>query len=78
LIVPAKKGFEAKGATVRFDISDAKNPVLVAVKGKTEIRIPVNTNLAYVNGVATKLDGVAVFDGIGTNYVPQSAIDLMN
>ncbi|HBL35762.1 MAG TPA: alkaline phosphatase [Firmicutes bacterium] len=78
LFVPAKKGFEAKGATVRFDISDAKNPVLVAVKGKTEIRIPVNTNLAYVNGVATKLDGVAVFDGTGTNYVPQSAIDLMN
>ena len=78
LFVPAKKGFEAKGATVRFDTSDAKNPVLVAVKGKTEIRIPVNTNLAYVNGVATKLDGVAVFDGTGTNYVPQSAIDLMN
>ncbi len=78
LFVPARKAFEAKGATVRFDTSDAKNPVLVAVKGKTEIRIPVNTNLAYVNGVATKLDGVAVFDGTGTNYVPQSAIDLMN
>ena len=53
------------------------NPVFVAVKGDIEIRIPVNTNKAFVNGVEHKLDGVAVFDGIGTNYVPQSAIDLM-
>jgi hypothetical protein len=58
-------------------MSDAKNPVFVAVKGDTEIRIPVNTNLAYVNGARTTLDGVAVFDGVGTNYLPQSAIDLM-
>lgn len=77
LFVPARKAFEAKGATVSFDTSDPKNPVFVAVKGDIEIRIPVNTNKAFVNGVEHKLDGVAVFDGIGTNYVPQSAIDLM-
>lgn len=77
LFVPARKAFEAKGATVSFDTTDPNNPVFVAVKGDTEIRIPVNTNKAFVNGVETKLDGVAVFDGIGTNYVPQSAIDLI-
>lgn len=78
LFVPARKAFEAKGATVSFDTSDVKNPIFVAVKGTTEIRIPVNTNIAYVNGVEKKMDGVAVFDGIGTNYVPQSAVDLMD
>lgn len=39
-------------------------------------KIPVNKNLAYVNGSAVKLDGVTVFNGINT-YVPQSAIDLI-
>lgn len=77
LFVPARKAFEAKGATVSFDVTDSANPVLVVVMGQTEIRIPVNTNIAYVNGVETKLDGVEVFDGIGTNYVPQSAVDLL-
>jgi alkaline phosphatase len=78
LFVPARKAFEAKGATVSFDVTDKLNPVFVAVKGTTEIRIPVNTNKAYVNGVLKTLDGVAVYDGIGTNYVPQDAVDLIN
>lgn len=77
LFVPARAAFEAKGATVSFDAADPKNPVLVARKGATEIRVPINTNLAFVNGTAVELDGVAVFTGSGTTYVPQSAIDLI-
>ncbi|MPM39430.1 hypothetical protein SDC9_86063 [bioreactor metagenome] len=77
LFVPARAAFEAKGAAVSFDAADPKNPVLVARKGATEIRVPINTNLAYVNGTAVELDGVAVFTGSGTTYVPQSAVDLI-
>lgn len=77
LFVPARKGFEALGASIRFDTTDKVNPVLVITKNQTVIRIPVNTNIAYVNGVKTMLDGIAVFDGVGTNYVPQSALDLV-
>ena len=77
LFVPARAAFEALGATVSYDTGDPYNPAVVAVRGTTEIRIPVNTSIAYVNGVRTALTGVAVFDGIGTNYVPQSAIDLL-
>ncbi len=77
LFVPARKAFETKGATVTWDASDEKNPVVIAVKGTNEIRIPVNTNIAYVNGVQTKLDGVVVYDGSGTTYLPQSAADLL-
>lgn len=76
LFVKAREGFEAKGAEVSFDATDAKNPVLVAKKGSTEVRMPVNKNIAYVNGSQVKLDGVVVFNGI-TTYVPQSAIDLI-
>ena len=77
LFVPARKAFEAKGASVSFDETDKLNPYLVVTKGQTEIRIRVNTDIAYVNGTETTLDGVAVYDGVGTNYVPQSAIDLL-
>ncbi|MGE4485018.1 MAG: alkaline phosphatase [Oscillospiraceae bacterium] len=77
LFVPARAAFEALGATVSYDTSDPDNPAVVAVRGTTEIRIPVNTNIAYVNGVRSELTGVAVFDGVGTNYVPQSAVDLL-
>ncbi len=77
LFVPARKAFEAKGASISFNETDKLNPYLVATKGQTEIKIRINTDIAYVNGVETKLDGVAVYDGIGTNYVPQSAIDLL-
>jgi len=77
LFVLARSAFEAKGATVSFDNTDPKNPVLKAVKGTTEIKLPIYTNIAYVNGVPTKLDGVTVFDGAGKTYVPQSAVDLI-
>lgn len=77
LFLKARDAFEAKGATVAFDNkTDPKNPVLVVKKGSKEIKMPVNKNIAYVNGLPVTLDGVVVFNGI-TTYVPQSAVDLM-
>ena len=76
LFVPVRAAAEAKGAEVEWNTDDAKNPVVVITKDGSEIKIPVNKNIAYVNGSEVKLDGVTVFNGINT-YVPQSAIDLI-
>lgn len=77
LFVPVRLAAEAKAAEVAWNTEDELNPVVVITKGSDEIRIPVNKNLAYVNGNAVILDGVTIFNGINT-YVPQSAIDLIN
>lgn len=77
LFVKASAAFASKGATVEFDNkTDVNNPVLVVKKGNTEIKMPVNKNIAYVNGSPIILDGVIVFNGIST-YVPQSAVELI-
>lgn len=76
LFVEAQSAFEAKGATVKFDTTDAKNPVLIVEENKTKLELPVNKNIAYVNGKEVKLDGVVVYNGINT-YVPQSALKLV-
>ena len=78
LFVKARTAFEAKGATVEFDNkTDSKNPVLIVKKGNTEIKLPINKNIAYVNDKLTTLDGVVLFNGINL-YVPQSAVDLIS
>lgn len=76
LFVEARDAFKAKGAEVSLDDTDSKNPVLVVIKDNTELRLPINKNIAYVNGSPVTLDGVVVFNGISV-YVPQSAIDLI-
>ena len=76
LFIKARSAFEAKGAAVVLDNTDPKNLVLIVKKGSTEIKMPVNKNIAYVNGTPVILDGVVVFNGIYT-YVPQSAVDLI-
>jgi alkaline phosphatase len=75
LFVRAHQAFAAKGATVSYDKTDAKNPVVVVTKGSTVLRLPVNKNIAYVNGKAVTLDGVVVDSG--DIYVPQSAVALI-
>lgn len=76
LFVPVRTAAEAKGAEVIWNADDPQNPVVVIIKDGNEIKIPVNKNIAYVNGSEVKLDGVTVFNGLNT-YVPQSAIDLI-
>lgn len=77
LFVKARDAFEAKGAAVKFDnVTDPQNIVLIATKGDVEIRMPVNKNIAYVNGTPVPLDGIVVFNGISC-YVPQNAVALI-
>jgi alkaline phosphatase len=76
LFVKARDAFEANGAKVGFDNSDVNNPVLSVEKYNIKVELPINKNIAYVNGEAVKLDGVVVFNGISV-YVPQSAVDLI-
>jgi alkaline phosphatase len=76
LFVKARDAFEANGAKVGFDNADVNNPVLTVEKDNIKVELPINKNIAYVNGEAVKLDGVVVFNGISV-YVPQSAIDLI-
>ncbi|MPM07240.1 hypothetical protein SDC9_53546 [bioreactor metagenome] len=76
LFVKARDVFESKGAKVEFNNSDVNNPVFIVEKDNIKIEMPINKNIAYVNGKAVKLDGVVVFNGINV-YVPQSAADLI-
>lgn len=76
LFIKSRPAFEAKGATVTFDNSDINNPVLIVEKNNVKIEMPVNKNIAFVNGTVVELDGVVVYNGINT-YVPQSAVDLI-
>ncbi|MEA4897872.1 MAG: alkaline phosphatase [Christensenellaceae bacterium] len=75
LFVRAIPAFEAKGATVTFDESDAANPAIVVKKGDAELRMIVNRNAATLNGETVTLDGVVV--NSGDLYVPQGAVDLI-
>lgn len=76
LFVPVRAAAEAKGAEVIWNADDVQNPVVIITKNGNEIKVPINKNIAYVNGEAVKLDGVTVFNGINT-YIPQSAIELI-
>lgn len=76
LFVPVRAAAEAKGAEVEWNKDDENNPFAIITKDGNEIIIPVNKNIAYVNGDEVKLDGVTVFNGINM-YVPQSAIDII-
>lgn len=75
LFVRAIPAFEAKGATVALDESDAANPAVVVKKDGTELRMIVNRNAATLNGETIQLSGVVVISG--DIYVPQDAIDLV-
>ena len=67
---------EKLGATVLWDNTDSLNPnVVINIEGK-EIVVPVNKNIAYVNGNKITLSGVTVFNGINT-YVPQDILELI-
>ncbi|PKM52342.1 MAG: alkaline phosphatase [Firmicutes bacterium HGW-Firmicutes-7] len=76
LFVPARQGFEAKGATVAWNGTDINNPIISVTKGENLLELFVHTNKAVYNGTDVELNGVIVYNGIST-YVPQDAIDLI-
>ncbi|MEW6698175.1 MAG: alkaline phosphatase [Bacillota bacterium] len=75
LFVSATTGFQAIGASVQADTTDAVNPVLaISYKGKT-YQMPANSNLIKQGGTVVKqLNGVTVLIG-DEGYVSQQAID---
>ncbi|MDH7573958.1 MAG: alkaline phosphatase, partial [Clostridia bacterium] len=76
LFVPALAAFRALGAQVFWDESAPSHPVLEVVKGNTVLRLPVNKNLAEVNGQAVTLEGITVFNGKEV-YFPREALSLL-
>ena len=76
LFVPVRQEAEKLGATVLWDNTDSLNPNVVINIEDKEIVVPVNKNIAYVNGNKITLSGVTVFNGINT-YVPQDVLELI-
>ncbi len=76
LFVKVRDAAEAKGAEVVWNDEDKNNPVVVITKGDEQILLPVNKNIALVNGEEIKLEGVTVYNGKYT-YAPQQVIDLI-
>lgn len=77
LFVPAEEAFTTRGATVTWDNSDEKNPVIVVTKGTDTLRLPVYKNTAQLNGKTVRLEGNIIFNGEKA-FVPQQAIDLIS
>lgn len=74
LFLDAKAAFNAKGATVSEDVSDAENPLLVVKKGDQTLRIPRNKNIAWLNDKEVISEGVNVYNG-SRWFVSKSIID---
>lgn len=49
-----------QGAKVTVDKKDPKNPVVVITKGSKTLKLPINKNIAIINGKVTKLDSLTL------------------
>lgn len=76
LFVPAEAAFPARGARAKWDDSDPNNPVFVVTRDNDKLKLPVNKNLAEINGKLVKMNGLTVYNGV-TTFVPQEALDLL-
>lgn len=83
LFARAYDAFTAKGSSLAVDSKDPENPMLVITKGTTEIKFPVNKDIALVGGKEIRLPGVVVYTGefgefdLNKWYVSQEAINLI-
>ncbi|MBZ2174304.1 alkaline phosphatase [Schnuerera sp. xch1] len=83
LFVNAYEAFTAKGATLKVDSKDPENPILVVTKGNIQIKLPVNKDIAFVDGKQIQLPGVIVYTGefdeldIEKWYVSYDVIELI-
>lgn len=76
LFVDADAAFEQIGATTELKDTGNNNLVLVVTKGETTLELPVNTNIAKINGETVELEGVIVHSSNRT-FVPQAAVNLI-
>jgi len=75
LFVDAKKQFEAIGATVAIDRTDANNLVLTVTNGKKTAKFPVNKNIMTIQNKTYELEGLNVYTG-GRFWVPKQAFTI--
>jgi alkaline phosphatase len=67
--------FEVRGGMVALDLADGANPVVRVTRGKDVLELPVNKNLAVLNGRLIRLNGLVTVVG-GRIWVPRQAIEL--
>ena len=72
----AKTAFEAKGASVKVDNSDANNPKMIVTKGGNTLIIPENKNIVILNGRTIESKGVNV-NIKDVFYVSNSVLELI-
>ncbi|MTI85712.1 MAG: alkaline phosphatase [Firmicutes bacterium] len=75
LFVPAKNTFESLGAKVYYDQADPENPVLEVIKGDNELKLPVNTSIANINGNIKYMEGLTLAPK-DIIYVPREAVEI--
>jgi len=75
LFVDAKKQFEAIGATVAIDRTDANNLVLTVTNGKKTAKFPVHKNIMTIQNKTYELEGLNVYTG-GRFWVPKQAFTI--
>ncbi|BFH62253.1 alkaline phosphatase [Paenibacillus azoreducens] len=75
LFVSAGK-FTEKGAEVALDKSDKKNPVVVVKKGGQLLKLPIDKNIAVMDGKTIKLNALTVIIQ-NKIWVSQDAVDLI-
>ena len=74
--IPARPALEAKGAKVEFERVNEGEVRLHITKGDQHIVVPMDKNIAIVNGKTIELEAVTVYNG-ETCYVSQSLLDLV-
>ncbi|WP_027410022.1 alkaline phosphatase [Anoxybacteroides tepidamans] len=75
LFADAKKQFEAIGATVAIDKSDANNLVLTVAKGKKTAKLPANKNIMTIGNKTYELEGLNVYTA-ERFWVPKQAVSI--
>jgi len=75
LFVSGQK-FKDKGATVTIDKTDKANPVVLVKKVGQTLKLPIDKNLAIVDGKTIKLNALTVMIE-GKVWVSQDAVDLI-
>lgn len=70
------ESFVKKGATVTIDKSNKLNPVIVVKKGSQLLKLPIDKNIAIMDGKTVQLNTLNLFIASRT-WVSQEAIDLI-
>ncbi|AJS59745.1 alkaline phosphatase [Paenibacillus sp. IHBB 10380] len=68
--------FIAKGATVKIDYANKENPVIVVKKGNQTLKLPLDKNIALIDGKTIKLNTLTLLIG-GKTWLSQEAVDLI-